>query len=155
MKKLQEVNRELDDRIQDEKMYKGGLADAGKDDEFAIQVNPMVVKFKDLESQLREYKETTGYYAAEAKKQNAAINSLEGERSKLNVAIRTLKQQLLEQRNRIQAQKKLREMQSAQAEVVRAEVIQMQSNPSINLDDVVDDVEDGDTSEEDLGRETI
>ncbi|GAB5369195.1 hypothetical protein AAMO2058_001384700 [Amorphochlora amoebiformis] len=70
MKKKMAENKILDDKIQDMKMYEGGLGRAGKDEEINMIANPMVVKFKSLQEQLREYKDTTGYYDQQSKVAN-------------------------------------------------------------------------------------
>eukprot|EP00466_Bigelowiella_natans_P009150 jgi/Bigna1/61518/fgenesh1_kg.22_\ len=113
MKMVQKKAEEIEENIVDMKVYGGGLGQAGKDEEINMYANPMVVKFKSLEDQLREYKETTGYYETESKKQNAQINKLKIQQNKLNDAVRKLKMQLEEQRHRVLAQKRLREKKLA------------------------------------------
>lgn len=67
MKKVQAKTQQLDEEIVDMKVYGGGLGQAGKDEEIQMYANPMVVQFKSLDEQLREYKEKSGYYEQEAK----------------------------------------------------------------------------------------
>jgi len=155
MKKKMAENKILDDKIQDMKMYEGGLGRAGKDEEINMIANPMVVKFKSLQEQLREYKDTTGYYDQQSKKQKSRIENLEGQRKKLNDAVNNLKMQLEEHRNRIQAQKKLREQQAAVADRVNREVENIQSpqNHEVQVEDIPDPDDDEDGP--DLGREQI
>ena len=122
MKEVQAKTEIIDNKIQDMKIYGGGLGEAGKDEDIDMMANPMVVKFKSLQDQLREYKETTGYYLSEAKKQNEKIDQLEKQRTQLNDAVKKLRLQLEEQRHRIAAQKRLREQQAETSAAIAVEV---------------------------------
>jgi len=159
MKEVQAQNAKVDEQIQDMKMYGGGLGNAGKNEEIDMVANPMVVKFKGLQEQIQEYKEKTGYYEDEAKRQNNTINRLEKEREALNNAIKQLKTQLEEQRHRIMQQKKLREQQAAAAEmvneaVISAEISPREGGPAAVIAEPIEDPDD-DEEEDDLGREVI
>jgi len=158
MKKVQEDNKNLDELILDKKMYEGGLGAAGKDEDIDMVANPMVVKFKSLQEQMQEYQATTGYYQKERKKHSEQIGRLMDQKQKLQEAVKKLKLQLEEQRNRVQAQKKLREMRARQAETVNKEISEQRSpqsgeTPFEMEDPVLDDDEDEDG--DDLGREAI
>jgi len=162
MKEVQAQNEKVDDQIADMKMYGGGLGNAGKNEEINMIANPMVVKFKGLQDQLQEYKEKTGYYQNEAKRQNTVISRLEDQRGALNTAIKQLKTQLEEQRHRVTEQKKLREQQAAAAQMINDQVISAERSPHsgdrvsvVSGVDPIDDPDDEDEDDDDLGREAI
>ncbi|GAB5372930.1 hypothetical protein AAMO2058_001706500 [Amorphochlora amoebiformis] len=158
MKEVQQKLRVVEDQIMDEKMYKGGLGQAGKDEEITMHANPLVVKFKSLQEQLREYKKTTGYYEEEAKKQKKEIEALEDQRGQLEQTVTKLRQQLEEQRHRILAQKKIREAQTVMAEAISpantSHVAETQPEEYDEPPNYEDD-DDDDDNENDMGRAEV
>ncbi len=147
----------VESKLIEEKIYGGGLGRHDQHEEVEMNVNPMAVEFQNLEDQIKEYKEQTGYYEAIAKKQTSKIETLEGRRDKLENAVKNLRQQLAEQRHRIKVQKRLREQQAtastenANVEVAAAVRDQEEKEEEEDVDSVVSDGTD--SSESDLGRD--